>query len=408
MSSQEDHAPFSDSPTRSWILELPAELLHTIFSYLDIRDVLAARRTCSILESVGIDHFGNEVPLVYHREKFRALKHIARHPALAKRMRSLFYVVDRFHELSFEEWDERRVNHEPLYLRKFLDEVSDTHDPEIVSQVMSNNREARVAKLAAVPKEDLQDGYHAFLAICHVQVKIKDTGYDYGCLYSFFRGCCKIREVTIVSQVHCDRRIGARYTAFDRASILPDQDVTWSDAGADQVCALAHAVERSGLKLDSLTIAGISHAIFDRSIDRGNATSHALRALVRPLRRFRLLIQAWPPEAFRGSQELPESESVDADTLLAVRLESVSVFEEGHARKVLAEARELRVLKLELPQWNPNGGFAKYVRLDRALRDIHFPHLYEIACSQCAIKGDWLVDFILRHKATLRLSLIHI
>jgi hypothetical protein len=46
------------------MLELPAELLHTIFAYLDVKDVLPARKTCSVLVSVGIDYFGSEMPLV--------------------------------------------------------------------------------------------------------------------------------------------------------------------------------------------------------------------------------------------------------------------------------------------------------------------------------------------------------
>jgi hypothetical protein len=207
--------------------------------------------------------------------------------------------------------------------------------------------------------------------------------------------------VTIASQIHCDRRIGARHTAFSRASILPDQDKTWTDAGLDQVFALAHAVARSHLKLDSLTIAGLSHTIFARSTEKGHDMSHALRTLVGPLRRLRLFIQAWPAEPQHGS-DYPEWTAEDVAILPAVRQQSISVFEEGHARKVLAQARELRILKLELPQWDPHGGSVRYPRLDRTLRDLHFPHLYELALSQCAAKGDWLVDFLLRHKATLR------
>jgi hypothetical protein len=140
------------------MLELPAELLHTIFAYLDVKDVLAARKTCSVLVSVGIDYFGSEMPLVYHREKFTALKHVAQHPGLAKRMRSLFYVVDRFYELSLEEWTKMRFNREPSYIRKYLKEVADMYDPEIVSQALSNTREARMGSLAAVSREDLEDG----------------------------------------------------------------------------------------------------------------------------------------------------------------------------------------------------------------------------------------------------------
>jgi hypothetical protein len=103
------------------------------------------------------------------------------------------------------------------------------------------------------------------------------------------------------------------------------------------------------VKFDSLTIAGLSHTIFEGSTDRGKAMSRALRALVRPLRRLRLLIQAWPPEP----QELPEPES-DLDeegvAMSVVQRQSVSVFEDGHDYEVFAQAGDLRVLQLELPR----------------------------------------------------------
>ena len=62
-----------------------------IFSELDIEEILAIRTTCSIFASVGLDYLGNEVPLVFHREKFRILTEIAKHSKLSKQMRSLFY-----------------------------------------------------------------------------------------------------------------------------------------------------------------------------------------------------------------------------------------------------------------------------------------------------------------------------
>lgn len=183
--------------------------------------------------------------------------------------------------------------------------------------------------------------------------------------------------------------------------VRPNHDKNWSDAGADQVCALARATQSSGVELDSLTIAGLSHTIFERSTDRGKSMSLALRALVRPLRRLRLLIQAWPPEP----QELPDPES-DRDeegvVISVVQRQSVSVYEDGNTHEVLAGAGGLRVLKLELPRWNPNDGAPEYVRLDRTLRELHFPHLYELALSQCDVEAIWLVEFLLLHKATLR------
>ena len=380
---------------------LPAELLHTIFAHLNIKDVLAARKSCSTLASIGLDHFGDEVPLVYHREKFKALTDIAQHPVLAKRMRSLFYVVDRFEKRSFEQWLGDRVTGERLNTTKYLPEGTDPlnmeDDIEIWRRALRAANEAYEAKLAAVPQQDLQDGYSEFLKIRLEQFEINEESYDRACLRSFFEGCSKIREVTIASRVHCERQLGATDTAYHKTMVRPSHDKTWSDAGADQVSALAHAVQSSGVKLDSLTIAGVSHTIFERTTDRGKSMSRALRSLVRPLRRLRLLIQTWPPES-----DLDDDLDDEGTAVSAVQRQSVSVFEDGDAYKVFAAAHDLRVLKLELPKRSPYDSAPEYVRLDRTLRDMIFPHLYELALSQCNVEAIWLVGFLVLHKKTLR------
>jgi len=401
-----------NSPPHSPLLELPTELLHNIFTHLDIQGVLAARRSCSTLAFVGLDHFGDEVALVYHREKFKALTEIAQHPTFAKRIRSLFYIVDRFKEFTYEEWFEHSVTGESLNTRKYLAEASGRgNDAETDSRdrcAVTAAIEARDARLAAVPEQELQKGYREFLAVCHDQDEIKEEDYDFTCLRSFFQGCCRIRDVTIASRIHCERYLGALDSAFGGTMVRPTQDRDWADAGTDQLCALVDAIQCNGLELDSLTVVGLSHMIFDITTDRGILLWGALKDLIRPLRRLRLLIQAWPPEGYESSEEESDSGSnpdMDPDKKLLsvadIRLRSAELFEEGPVYGILSEARELRVLKLELPQWDPQGE-PEYVRLAHTLLDAHFPHLCELALSQCAMEGDWLVDFLLRHKATLR------
>jgi len=382
-SPKEDLIPVFASPPRSPLLELPAELLHTIFAHLSLIDVLAARKACKTLASIGLDHFGDEVPLVYHREKFDALNRIAQHPYLAKRMRPLFYLVDRYPILDTMNWSFKASNQDPIEAGVFHFIVGQT----IESPPFNEN------------------SYHAYSSISHDQEYIHDSCYDYTCLRSFFQGCYNIREVTIASKVDCYRGIGARYTAFNAANVDLDEDKDWITAGADQVCAVAHAIERCGLKLDSFTLSGISHTVFDKSTDISESRSHALSAVVRPLRRLRLFIQAVAPEYWDSS---PFWGGEHINSARAVCQESLAVFEEGDVWSVLAEAQELRVLKLQLPCFS-FGNTSVYPRLDRTLRDIHFLHIYEICLSQCAVKSDWLVEFLLRHKSTLgRLSLVTI
>ena len=87
----------------SMLTSLPPELLHNILSGLDTASLSSARLTCRLFSILGLDHFGDEIPLVFHRDKFRALTEIAAHAVLAKRMRSLYYAGD---VVSWQEWHE--------------------------------------------------------------------------------------------------------------------------------------------------------------------------------------------------------------------------------------------------------------------------------------------------------------
>jgi hypothetical protein len=157
-------------PSRSLLVDLPAELLHEIFSRLSLANVLAAHKTCSTLAAIGVDHFGDEMPLVYHREKFSALKNIAQHESLSKRMRSLFYVVDRFECLCYEEWLDRKP--------RTTNELSivDDHSPGVIDaedeKTVTRARQIRAATLAAGHDIKLRKGYKAFLETCRDQDEI--------------------------------------------------------------------------------------------------------------------------------------------------------------------------------------------------------------------------------------------
>jgi hypothetical protein len=178
----------------------------------------------------------------------------------------------------------------------------------------------------------------------------------------------------------------------------------WHDAGLDQVGALAHAVWHSGLKLDILTLAGISHAIFLTRTERGKSLSRAMRVLIRPLRRLRLYIQAWAPadEKLGVSDESSDS---DAEVIESVRTDTSSIFEEGNFRKILNVAKELRVLKLEFPRRFSFDYGPSYARLDLTLPGLFFPHLYDLELSQYCTDGNFLADLLPRHKTLRRLTL---
>jgi hypothetical protein len=388
--------PRPGSCVRPLLQTLPTELIHLIFDQLPLQDVLTARKTCSTLADLGIDHFGDQVPLVYRRDKFRALGEIAEHPSISKRMRSLFYRFDRCGWTPYEVWDGLRPDPQPKngITPLVKDAQVEDHGAD------DREYEAVMARINGVPKHLRQNGYRAFEALCRDTAEIYESGYDLACLRLLFEGCPKLREVTIASHVgrESDRRLNAEFTAFSDAMTVISEDWTRVYAGVHQVLTVAVAVQESGIVLDSLTLSYVSQELFA-------IRTPALRALLRPLRRLRMVIHTLPlHEDQDGQDEITYSRFIrnyndDSDERIRG---SQYVARMIHLRELLAEARDLRVLNLQLGL--DDSTFRRFggARLVNAIGDTVYPHLYELSISMCEITAGHLVDLILRHKATLR------
>jgi len=445
----EEGQPCSESSARSRLQALPTEILHLVFDHLPLQDLLTTRKVCSFFAHVGIDHFGDEIPLVYHRNKFRALCEIAGHPEISKRMRSLFYRFDRCGWAPYEIWDSLRpdpqLKKEIVPLAKQLQEGHGAY-----------GRKSKAAKVRidGVPESDRQKGYRAFEALCRDTAEIYECGYDLACLRLLFQGCPKLREVTIASRVGSGRRLNAEFTAFSDTMTMLSEDWTRVYAGVHQVLTVTTAVQESGVALDSLTMFHVSQELFITS-------KPALRALVQPLRRLRMAIHTLqsPVDQGRNSavintayvsndngnddedegndresnddndnddeddgedddededededegqhrdEEIDDNDDEDAGVRFRY-LDSRDpqyVVRMTRLRELLAEARDLRVLSLELPLNHVRLTVCGGARLKHAIGDTIYPHLYELSISMCEIQAGHLVDLILRHKATLR------
>jgi hypothetical protein len=246
---------------------LPAELLHSIFEWLDIADVLVMRRTCEMMARIGLDHFGSKVALIVHRDKFRALTEIAKHPLLSSRMKSLFYVIDRLVLTDHDAW-------------RLQDFKRDCGADTTFFEVMCAHVE---------PGYDI-DKFATFQAMCADQEDIVKTGYDINCLERLFAGCPNIRDVTVAYGAHRDRELNASHTSYKEALATPGKGLAWANTVARQVLNIADATASNGVKLDSLTLAGTTHQLWDPEL-RSEEEAESLKCLVRPLRRLRLYIQ---------------------------------------------------------------------------------------------------------------------
>lgn len=355
--------------------QLPPELWHHIFDYLPLGDILALRRTCIFLASVGLDHFGTEVPLVYHRDKFRALTEIAKHPVLSKRMTSLFYMCDRLPAVSLDRWESSWPARVDIH---GIPEGSDAHNACLTN-------------------------FMSYTELCGTHAGAEYQTYQVDCLRELFQGCPNMRELTIACRLGCTRRLNASRTAFMGVMGTPDEGHDWHSAGVHQLLNLAHAAAVTETQLDSLTLAKIGHRLWD---PRSCEEVDNVVALVQPLRRLRWFTLA-----------MTEREEDELASVIAAN-QAIANFRAGRFQELLAVATNLRVLKLHFAPYFINGAQeilsqdflgAREIYLKDVLGDLTFPHLYELAIGSCGITSAYLEHVILRHKATLRrLTLSHL
>jgi hypothetical protein len=332
--------------------------------------VLALRSTCTNLASVGLDHFGTEIALVSHRDKFLALTKIATHPVLSKRMTSLFYMCDRLHPISSRSWKDCW----PIRLNP--SRIADGADMHVTCSAI----------------------FQSFLDACADQASEERQAYDTLCLQKLFEGCLNIREITIACQAGSIRRLNASQTAFRDVMATPDERFHWTHAGVRQTIDLGRAAAKAGLQPDSLTLVKISHRLWD---PRSDEVVSSMKALFRPLRRLRL-------STLTSSEALTAQESTETmSTTIADH--AMKSFRDGRLRDMLAIATDLRVLKMQFSPYVISDEHVVEVQLHDTLGDLVFPHLYDLAISSCVTTSSFLESVILRHKDTLhRLTISNI
>jgi hypothetical protein len=384
----------------SLLKSLPPELLHNILSNLDPTSLLNTRLTCHLLSILGLDHFGDEIPLVFHRAKLRNVTEIATHPVLSQRMKSLYYAGDLLMRQEWYEWYIRRSPeaHYRNAVMQFPTEIElrarvSRSKPQRALGVMDLPEARTIADVAA---------FGRFNELFDDQARMVGERVDTSCLRTMFEGCPKLREVTLAFRSDDggpQRRLKAARTAFAEARTVAHGHSRSYRIDRHHLVALAQALQDSGRSLDSLTVVNVYY----EALYGGTATKDFVRdlyvrrtgdpfplwVLVRNLRRLRVYIH------------------------MADRRNEMEYHPREPGSSVFTEAPELRVLSIRLPHrvLEPNEktdsgrvleALYKGINLHYVFRRMTYHHLYELSLANCSVCGDTFINFILRHKETLR------
>jgi hypothetical protein len=250
--------PLRPSP----LTALPVELVHNIFRAMDTASVLSTRLTCHFLSKIGLDHFGDEVPLVFHRDKFRALTEIAAHPVLSKRIASLYYAGDLLKLEDWYQWDIRRSPEK--YYRFAVMEFATEDELRLRVSRLEPRRALGVMDLCPIRTKVDVAAFGRYNELCTDQAKIIEEKLDISCLSTLFEGCPKLREVTLAFRSDNggpQRRLKASRTAFAEAMTVAHSDYRDPWTNRHHLEALAQAAQRTGRSLDSLTVVNIDYSV---------------------------------------------------------------------------------------------------------------------------------------------------
>ena len=380
-------APTERPPERSMLDAIPVELLHRVVEELEPDDIASARLVCKLLAHVGADHLLEEVKLVHHRGRFERLVHIANDAFFAKQVKSLYYQGNRFDPSdTYDDWARRRKVPCRWADYNVLDETPsfgtiDDYNSERAQRAMACGwKRYEENSKGNFTQAQLDAAYEAYNGFVLDQDCIEEENLDLNCLTTLFKAYPNLEDVTIAIGHGTRGRLDAMTFAFGSAMVTPLGDVSNEDQGVRQFRTICEAVKLSGKQLKSLTATNCSHNIIPQ-----NAEKLALvKDVVRSLHTLRLGITTY-------AEEEEEAEAMYEDAFAR--------YASGDLREILQAASNLRVLKIAFTMGPELESCAMYIDV---LRDLQWNRLREFGVSQFQAIEDQLVDFVLRHKDSLR------
>lgn len=234
-----------------------------------------------------------------------------------------------------------------------------------------------------------------FCELVDDQQVIEDADYDVECLEAFFKGCPKLREVTILFEAIGERECSGTKKRFCDALIKPSGDEYWDDQGISAIFAVAEAADQLGVSLESLTLDNVSPRFiplefnpegkhvgmlvgFSKTVP--TTMIRQLRQLLRPLKRLRITIAMYPDE-----------DEFDAEYVMLE--DQTEILASRGLQGLLSEAQDLRVLKLSFLMGLDESGLIRYMSmsLSDALGDLTCQHLYELPISNRRTEEEYLL-----------------
>lgn len=377
------------------ILDLPPELLHLVFEYLDKPAIFAARISCSIFAKIGVEHILDSIRVVYKRESLQGLSEVSNNLEIARCVKSLCFQADRFaHPLDFEQWNKEREDLRPwseynIYHELPVGQLHSIDSPQSRRAFENAHKRFVRKKKGKHGTGEVQKAFDTYCAVVADQANITKERLDYECFKNIFSACANLQDVTVSISHGTSGYLDAGRKAFKEAMTHPYGDIYAKEQGVHQFWTVVEALHAAKRHPRRIFIGDVSYRILTPTW-RESPVKPLVESLTTNLRELRIGFCLYDYDRMAD-----EPGSLDP----TVREESAAYYKRGLLAKWLATATQLRMLKLRM--WHKD--FADpYAVMADVLGNTTWPKLRELGLSEFSTSENFLVDLLLRHKSSLR------
>ena len=385
---------------------LPVELIDHICSYCDLSQIKNLRNTCKCIQEVADGHMFDEILAYMTQDSMNDAKAVANHPVFRKRPRVLWVQGEMLEQLSYRKWRkqvDRGIEWKawPGYAKP--DHVNELdyrlRETQAIADRISRRaphssslREAMTAASSLFPGSDWTElqlhvrfGIYCTLINESLKMLCANNGEPESLmcrsLGDVFEKCTALEEVHF-TMAHAIRVSTTKHNmTFHSGLVLPHGDPETYNNGTFGVRELVCAAHRSRYSPKVLRLGSVSHNICMQDIE------DELESFLRNVE-----VLEW----VLATPYLDENLNVDEDELIEIS----SQFDAGmFITGFINFAPRLRCIELEMPFGMPDSAFPD---LAGVVGELTFANLETFSISAITASNHDLVDFLLRHSATLK------
>lgn len=355
----------------SGIEALPLELYRMVCEQLEPRVIAKLRLVSKKSSEVATPYFLSCVHLIFTTESFQKLYDIAQHVVINRHITSILYEADSLEKLNRREWSGR------VYDSAYLNQISIRYQYHATDE----DRRKLVVKHASFTGEQLDRAWGRYQVELQDQEVLRQRQCGIETLQASIAYLPKLKTFRMKILEGPNSR--SQYLIQALGAGLPDASGRHLDHrsnGLPQLRAILLSMYHAGIELETFACGEVSWRIFDCSADDWTAFA----AILSRVRNFKLRMSVGnyideTGAEFRDCRRLMQS---------------------GRCADLLSQAYDhLRKLDIMLVSYT-----RQYLglKLTDLVADRVWPRLSKVALSGLATTEDILIQFLEKHKATLR------